>query len=496
MKMSSWAKALVIFLVVALVAVIAGVSGREIYLKTPVKSSDTMKEITLDGVDTLRIGVASDTQMPGAPSESTKEADNLRACLKLLKEQKINMLIFPGDISDYASKYSYSSFLEILEEVFPEDDDSTPYMFFIMGNHDMWFASDYSSVPPKHRLYKKMFKVDPNIHWKVNGVHFIGASPDDTSNADGYSGTMRVWIENEIRKAESDTPEGNPIFVVTHHNIPATAYGSSQWGDERVRQAVSNHPQVVSISGHSHYSILDERSISQNMMTAFTTQSLAYVDMENGMFSPFKGINGEGKFVKRNAYSSAPARQAEKPMCLIMNVGKENTVIERWNVLDKIEEKADNRWILNYPLNRGSFEYKDSERENASVAPEFPANAKIEVNSAIKSFKALDNGEFPTLPGVSFTAATHKDLVNKYSLHMKNKATGEKFVYDTYSDYYLGIENMATTVDLAIDPTLPSGQYEISVYAYESFGKRSQPLTLDVDWKQPAIEIFPDTIEK
>lgn len=489
-------KALIILLLVGLIAVIAGFSAKEIYLTTPVKSGDVIREITLDGVDTLRVGIASDTQLPGAKTEKTTEADHFRACLELFKEQKINMLIFPGDISDYASKFSYNTFLTILEEVFPKDDESTPYMFFIMGNHDMWFASDYQSVAPKHRLYKKMFKMDPNIHWKVNGVHFIGASPDDTSNADGFSGTMRKWIENEIRKAESDTPEGNPIFVVSHHNIPATAYGSSQWGDERLRQAVSNHPQVVSISGHSHFSILDERSISQNMVTSFTTQSLAYIDMETGMFNAFKGINGEGKFVKRSAYSTAPAKESEKPMCLIMNVGKENTVIERWNVLDKVEEKADNRWVLDYPLNPGNFQYRDSERQEISVAPSFPEAAKIELNPSIQSYRKLDDGTYPTLPGISFTAANHPDLVNKYSLRMKNNATGEEFVYDTYSDYYLGMKDMKTTVDLPIDPTLPSGQYTITVYAYESFGKRSQPLTIVVDWKQPSIEIVDDKIEE
>ena len=56
-----------------------------------------------------------------------------------------------------------------------------------------------------------------------------------------------------------------------------------------MRQAATDFEQVVSISGHSHFSILDERSIDQNQLTAFTTQSLAYVDMERNMFNAFKG---------------------------------------------------------------------------------------------------------------------------------------------------------------------------------------------------------------
>lgn len=48
---------------------------------------------------------------------------------------------------------------------------------------------------------------------------------------------------------------------------------------------------------------------------------------------------------------------------------------------------------------------------------------------------------------------------------------------------------MAKQVDWAIDPTLPSGRYTVRVYAYESFGKRSEPLTAEIDYTQPQLEI-------
>ena len=47
----------------------------------------------------------------------------------------------------------------------------------------------------------------------VNGVHFIGVSPDKTQNKDGYSQKALDWMDAEIQKAQETTPKGKPIFV-------------------------------------------------------------------------------------------------------------------------------------------------------------------------------------------------------------------------------------------------------------------------------------------
>lgn len=475
-----------------LVVVIAVMVGKDIYLNAPVKNPKEVVEVTLP-VDKLRVGIISDTQLPGGKSKDASvpyEEDHLRKALQLLKEQNVNMIIHAGDFCDVATSYAYKTYLRIFGEVYP-DAEKAPYTLYVMGNHDTWFPNDYSSIPPKQRLYKKIMKVTPNTHVKVNGYHFIGASPDDTSNADGYSGTMKTWIQGQIDIAEKDAAkDGKPIFLITHHNIADTAFGSNSWGDERLRQAMIPYENVVSISGHSHYSILDERSIDQKMVTAFTTQSLAYIDMEPGMYDAFKGFDAKtGEFNPNHCYGTTPPRDTEKPMCLIMNVEDKQTTIERWNIMEKKEEKADRRWTLKYPLNRGTFTYQEDDRAMVSEAPVFPKDAKITVNPSILSSRTMENGTPFTLPGITFPAATHKDLVNSYVLKLQNVATGETRTYKSYSDYYLGVSGMSQTVDLALDPTLPSGKYKATVYATESFGKLSVPLTAEFDWQKPNLTI-------
>lgn len=481
---------------VVLVAAIAGTSGYLIHKKVPVRPSDEVEQIKIETqkAGTLRMGVISDTQLP--PSKKLEEEqgglyrENLKKAFELLKEQNVDAVLHAGDIGDMCSRYAYETYLSVFHEVFP-DENTRPYEFRIMGNHDTWFDTDWSTTPAKHKLYKSVFKENPSRHLSINGFHFICASPDNTGNADGYSQTMRDWMKARLAVAKEQTRAGNPIFLLTHHNIPNTVYGGSDWGAEQVRQAVAGYDQVVSISGHSHFSILDERSIDQNQLTAFTTQSLSYVDMERNMFNAFKGLYDDEGTVKYNptsSYASAPARESEKPMCLIMNITDKETIIERWNIVDKVEEKADSRWRLTYPLERGNFSYRYEDRAAKSVAPEFPANASITCDSSIPSTCEV-GGKTPVLPGLRFPAATNPDLVNLYLYELTNVQTGKTYAYKTYSDYYLGLQSMAEQVAWAIDPTLPSGKYMVKVYACESFGKRSEPLTAEIDYVQPQLAI-------
>ena len=178
-------------------------------------------------------------------------------------------------------------------------------------------------------------------------------------------------------------------------------------------------------------------------------------------------------------------------MCLIMDVTSKDITIQRWNILAGKEEKADQRWVLTYPMNQGNFTYRYADRAAAAGVPEFPQNAKLTLNPAISSYEQMEDGSTPTLQGVTFPAATvENSTVNSYTLKLRNKTTGLEYSYTTYSDYYLGADRHSATVSLPFDPTLPSGMYEVTVYANESFGNRSRALTLDnVNYVQPDLEI-------
>ena len=95
-------------------------------------------------------------------------------------------------------------------------------------------------------------------HNVVNGYHFICWSSSDGSYDKSYQNKKQVRAE--IDKAVKDDPT-KPVFVISHLNPSDTVYGSDDWGNDDIADVLKDYPQVVSLSGHSHYSIIDERSI-------------------------------------------------------------------------------------------------------------------------------------------------------------------------------------------------------------------------------------------
>lgn len=436
--------------VLCLALIVGG--GVVAYYSIGVKPGELTTATVGDG-KTIKVGIISDTQLP-RNDKKTVYREHLQKALTQLKEQKVEMIIHAGDVGDNNSDYAYKTYNKVFDSVYT-DKENVPEKLYIMGNHDMWGLIDSKRPAPKHRNFKKMLGETPNSHKVVNGFHFIGASPDQGSTDLGYSEKTLSWLDEQIKVAAEDTP-GMPVFVVTHQNPGDTVYGSDDWCDPNIDGVLRKYSNVVSISGHSHYALLDERSIYQNAYTALQTQSLAYIENETGKFDPFKG-----------KIASVPPRDEDYPFMLIMEVGQDNTKIHRWNITDNKEEKAHKLWSIDYPLTRESFKYTTELRKNANQAPSMANSKTVTFNPAVKStlYEPIKGEE--TLKGITFTAGTDDDLVHSYKIVL----TGEKEMEYTYfSDFYNGIDNMAKTVNFALDKTLPAGNYNVKVYAIDSYG--------------------------
>lgn len=411
-----------------------------------------LTNVTVGNGKTIKIGIISDTQLPRNNKKTTYREHLLKA-LTQLKEQNVEMIIHAGDVGDSSSSYAYKTYNEVFNSVYT-DKNNVPEKLYILGNHDMWGISNRNSPGPKHRKFKRILGETPNSHKVVNGFHFIGASPDQGSTSEGYSEKATAWLEEQIEIAVKDTPD-MPVFVVTHQNPADTVYGSDDWSDPALDPVLRKHSNVVSISGHSHYSLLDERSIYQNAYTALQTQSLAYIENETGKFDPFKG-----------KIASVPPKDEDYPFMMIMEVGEDNTKIHRWNITDNKEEKADRLWTIDYPLTKENFKYTTELRKSANQAPSMANSKEVTLNSVIKSTLYEPIKGETTLRGITFTAGTDDDFVHSYKIVL----TGEKEAEYTYfSDFYNGINNMTKTVNFALDKTLPSGSYNVKVYAIDSY---------------------------
>lgn len=388
------------------------------------------------GISSFKVGVISDTQLP--PTEEAFSDDNLyynnlKKALNIMKNNDTDMILFAGDIGDLGTYFAFETYQKAIDEVYGND---RPIIQTIMGNHDFW-NKDAKTAINHIKAFKKVMGVSPWTHYVVNGYHFIGASPNCGSMTAGYRLTSR-WLERELKKASKDS-NGKPIFVMTHNQPYDTCYGSDEWGDKTLNDTFEKYPNVVNFSGHSHYSVLDERSIWQGEYTVMSTQSLSYTELETG---------------KENG--TIPPNADVTPMGYIMEFLDNSIDIHRFNFADGdfgYEEKSDMLWSLSLPyVNDGKYSFDSRKPLNtAPVMTDTNAVANISGEDVILSFKAGKDDDF----------------VHSYKVVID----GEEAKY-FFSDFYNGIDNMSEEVTLQLKAS--EGKHTYEIYSVDSWGAESK----------------------
>lgn len=385
--------------------------------------------------DTFKVAVISDTQLP--PTEEALKNDdtylqNLKKALTVIKNNDVDMILFAGDIGDLGTRFAFQTYVDAIDEVFGDD---KPIVQTILGNHDYWNKNAKTAI--NHiKAFEDIMEQSPWTHYVVNGYHFIGASPNYGSMKSGYRITAK-WLDKELEKASADS-DGKPIFVMTHNQPFDTCYGSDEWGDISLNKVLEKYPNVVNFSGHSHYSILDERSIWQGEYTVMTTQSLSYTELETG---------------KDNG--TIPPNADATPMGYILEFSDNAIDIHRMSFADGnmgYEEKQDMLWSLPLPYeNNGKYAFDSRKADNkAPVISDTTGTVSINDDKIV----------------LSFAAGTDDDFVHSYKVVIDDKDT--KYFF---SDFYNGIDNMKNTVELELENDGDTHNYKI--YAVDSWGEKS-----------------------
>ncbi len=453
------------------------------------KKTDDLKNYTVEtNGQPLKVGIISDLQLPDSTDKSTHQYKSLEQTLTVLKNKDMDALIIAGDFTDVSAKNAWGTFKEVYDKVMA--DVEKPIPLYIMGNHDYWLdmfvkSKEIPTPAKQQRRFTKYTGEYPYSHKVINGYHFIGWSSSNGSYDKSY--TNEKWIRSELDKAVAEDPT-KPIFVITHLNPSDTVYGSDDWGNDDIQKILKDYSQVISISGHSHYSILDERSIWQGDFTAFTTQSLDYIELEPGKF------NGS---IPKDAYGATMAEQL--PASLFMNIENDKVTVERLsaNTGETIKEP----WVIEAPFDKPSKYTNDRTKSNKAPVLDKKLTAEIsKITDINKNEQKI----------VSFKAGTDDDFVHSYKIQFKDKNQntlkfeetdydGNKIYYNEkgeivdeknnnyksantkeidellyFSDFTLGLENMSETVELRLPSTMPEETEYIAVTAIDSWGAESE----------------------
>ena len=225
----------------------------------------------------LRFGVMTDIHLgpDGAEARFQKAIDTLDA----FAGGKPDALVMAGDYT-YEGKREEAQLL--FDQLRDNYDPEQTAMVIAYGNHDTYW-SGCMDTEGWYDVLKDLFCFQAedsqprkgNHHVVVGGCHFLTIQTASYS-PNRFSEDTMTWLKNTLDAITRENPH-QPVFIATHGPNANTVYGSSDaldgavapWGyTTQLEPLLSQYPQVILFSGHTHYGVTLERAI---MQTGFTS---------------------------------------------------------------------------------------------------------------------------------------------------------------------------------------------------------------------------------
>ena len=437
-------------------------------------SAETVKKF---GKPDLRFGVLSDVHLYWSSASTAK---HLKIALEHFREADVDAVLIAGDIATSGRIPELKVCAKTWQEVFPDNrgrDGRKVEKLFIAGNHDVtWYGAGpdrISKVPENERkdlmtadVFEKAWseafgeKYEPIWMKRVKGYAFIGAHWRGMKEFPAF-----------LKAHAAELAGKKPFFYTQHAHPKDTCMGAWAWGHDNgdSTKALSEFPNAVAFSGHSHYSLTDERSVWQGAFTSINTASLNYMSSDYSLRENFvrndTGYQGEKRqHVKEGVGSIA---QSANRQGMIVSVHGTTLVIERY---DAVERKViGDNWVLRIP---GDKDMSFAARAAKRSAPAFAPDAKI----TVKVEEALVKLTFPAAHAVNkcrvyeyeLTATLVEDDVDLVQAQRRMMAL----------DAFRPEEHPGQETPFAFARAeLPmKGHYRFSVRPLECFGKKGEPL--------------------
>lgn len=393
-----------------------------------------------DFTPVVRFTVTSDVHLKdaGGEAEATRLALMINSSYAIAANSgaysKLDAVAFSGDLTDAGKPETLQQFKNICDANIKTGTQNLA----VMGNHE--FSHDKANTIAN---FESIVKLPYRYHKVINGVHFIGVSPD--RDGSGYTVETQLWLNKQLKEAVADNPD-NPIFVFQHHHVWGTVYGSLSWGNIDLNAVLSQYPQVIDFSGHSHYPLDDPASIWQGAFTALGTSTLSYYEME---YFPLTG----GQF---------PAGNRNAAQMYVVEVDANGaTKIRGYDLL--ADQFVGETYYIATPADKTSFAYNTENRRDKSEKPAFAAGAQV---TAAKT----DDGSY----AIRFPAATDDLIVRQYEIIVNQRWGGIAYTGTHLSDYYY--TPMPTEYDINIGQLESGKTYTATVVAADAYYMLSKPI--------------------
>ena len=424
-----------------------------------------------DGAN-LILGVISDIHVDCGRGDFKKFGDSAQfeKTLHWFDEQGVEGVVVAGDMADNGMINQLECVGEAWFRVFPAGRstiDSRPVeQLFVYGNHDLegqnydQFAFRYFE---KESFAEGQIRRDPAEAWEhvfhekyqpiwlkeVKGYQFVGAQW--TRNKNAWDGIPEVepWFRENAAKIDRT----KPFFFVQHCHPQDTVYGKDAWCADKgyATHALSEFPNAIAFSGHSHTSLTDERSIWQGAFTSVATSSLRY----GGNINRWQQRQG-----------------------LLVKVYDDRVVFVRRDFVNDASLGDD--WVL--PLPNGTAKPLSFDvRKAASEPPKFASGAKLVVRP--DSQQVSDKNGTRSVEGWTIEipcADAGRTRAFQYRIDTSvRQADGkpiERVVCDAMYNMPRKMAGVVTKAFFAQNKFPKDAQPKFVVYPIDSFGNAGEPL--------------------
>ena len=466
----------------------------------------------------LRFGVLSDIHILriGADEKMSGSGNNLtfKHALEWFRSQGVDAVVIAGDMADKGMDENLMAVADAWYSVFPDDkhpDGRRVEKVFVTGNHD-WVAHKWGGFaakqyPDEAERIKHILQADMAGWWdkafheaytpiyakKIKGYAFIGAHWDGAHAGNGSHDQPFGLIEGYMAKNGKSIDPALPFFYVQHPHPKDTCYGPWAWGHDAgiVTKTLSAYQNAIVFSGHSHYSLTDERSIWQGAFTSVGTGTLHYIGTPSAERYPM-GFENTG--------SSDWAMNARKLMkkidikdCrqgMLWSVYDDCITVRRREFLSDLDIGED--WVMPLPAAE-SRPFAFAEHAKRLRAPEFPKGAKpsvSELNVKNRGGKSKDGKE--SIPSekkpafkVTVPAVTPDDRARLFALEFvartaDGKSQTKLVLPEGFSHPLKHGKAQSRQVCYFRKDELGTGSVNFMVTPMNCFGARGKPISVEV----------------
>lgn len=373
----------------------------------------------------------------------------IERALKYIKKERpgLKALFVCGDFADGGLEEEYREVTQLIKNNLPAD----VKVYYMLGNHDKYAGE------PSLAAYKTIVNQPYHQYIEKNGYPYITISTAPGKYKDAcYDDGAVEFLRKSLRDA-SQKYEGKPIFVFSHSPSDETPWGPA-WGYADLHRVLKSYPQVIHFTGHTHYTIDDERSIWQNNYTWINVgpSNSANVSMnvttEDDQYPQSGGTINEALLVDVDG-----------------NMDVTVTRLDTYN-----EEELRSAWKIKAPHNGTLFQYNNKpgmegmkERKGNGGRPTMD---EVPVVSDVSEYACK----------VTFRQGEDDSFVWHYIIEVINKATNKvDYSRKLFSDFYWRHDGEPQTLTHVIAGLQPGTDYRASIKAVDSFFSESEPVVAE-----------------